>query len=141
MSHTKTKTMLVVGATGVIGRRVIQHLDAAADWRAVGVSRRKPAYETAAAPVSADLMDKDDCRAKLGALDGVTHLLYAAYSDRPTWAAQCAPNALMLENVLDGIEFNFLATAKSGETVLYFPLTGAAEAVRRFRICAASPEI
>ncbi len=101
---TEIKTMLVIGATGVIGRRTIQHLDAAQGWRAIGVSRRKPDYPTEAAHVSADLMDKDDCKAKLGALDGVTHLLYAAYSDRPTWAAQCAPNALMLENVLDGIE-------------------------------------
>jgi hypothetical protein len=44
-------------------------------------------------------------------------------------------------NVLDGIEFNFLATAKSGETVLYFQLEGAADAMRRFRVCVASPEI
>ena len=98
------KTMLVIGATGVIGRRAIQHLDAAPGWRAIGVSRRKPDYPTGAAHVSVDLTDKADCKAKLGALGGVTHMLYAAYTDRPTWAAQCAPNALMLENVLDGIE-------------------------------------
>lgn len=104
MSDAKTKTMLVVGATGVIGRRAIQHLDAAEDWGAIAVSRRKPDFATDAAHVSVDLMDKDDCRAKLGALDRVTHVLHAAYTDRPTWAEQCAPNALMLENVLDGIE-------------------------------------
>lgn len=44
-------------------------------------------------------------------------------------------------NVLDGIEFNIIAIAKSGETTLVFPLTGAAPAVRRFRVCVASPEI
>ena len=43
-------------------------------------------------------------------------------------------------NVLTGLEFNFLATARSGDTVLYFPLAGAAEAVQRFRLCAESPE-
>jgi len=100
----RIKTMLVVGATGVIGRRAMLHLDAAEGWRAIGVSRRKPDDRTDAAHVSADLMDKDDCRSKLGALEDVTHVLYAAYSDRPTWAEQCAPNALMLENVLNGIE-------------------------------------
>jgi hypothetical protein len=44
-------------------------------------------------------------------------------------------------NVLDGLEFNFIATAKSGETMLIFPLTEAAPSVRRFRACVASPEI
>ncbi len=44
-------------------------------------------------------------------------------------------------NVLDGLEYNFIATAKSGETMLIFPLTGAAPAVRRFKACVASPEI
>lgn len=44
-------------------------------------------------------------------------------------------------NVLDGIEFNFVAIARSGETALVFSLTGAAEPVQRFRLCAASPEI
>lgn len=44
-------------------------------------------------------------------------------------------------NVLDGLEFNFIATAKSGETMLIFSLTGAAPAVRRFRACVDSPEI
>ena len=44
-------------------------------------------------------------------------------------------------NVLDGLEYNFIATAKSGETMLIFSLTDAAPAVRRFRVCVASPEI
>lgn len=44
-------------------------------------------------------------------------------------------------NVLDGIEYNFVAIARSGETALVFSLTGAAEPVQKFRLCAASPEI
>ena len=44
-------------------------------------------------------------------------------------------------NVRDGIEFNFVALARAGETALGFSLTGAAEPVQRFRLCAASPEI
>lgn len=44
-------------------------------------------------------------------------------------------------NVLDGIEYNFVAIARSGETAFVFSLTGAAEPVQRFRLCAASPEI
>lgn len=44
-------------------------------------------------------------------------------------------------NLLDGIEFNFVALARSGDTALTFSLTGAASAVRRFRACVASPEL
>lgn len=39
-------------------------------------------------------------------------------------------------NVLNGLEFNTMATAFSGEAALRIPLTGAAEPVRRFRACA-----
>ena len=54
--------------------------------------------------IAVDLSDAAACREALGALREVTHVLYAAYTDRPTWAEQCAPNALMLENALNGIE-------------------------------------
>ncbi|MEM9683824.1 MAG: SDR family oxidoreductase [Pseudomonadota bacterium] len=103
MSSIDSKAMLVVGATGVIGRRTIEHLDAEGGWRAIGLSRRRPDFSTAAEHVSVDLMDKEDCIDKLGGLNEVTHILYAAYTDRPTWAEQCAPNAQMLENVMDGV--------------------------------------
>lgn len=98
------KTMLVVGATGVIGRTLIAHLDGLDDWGAIAVSRRPPDFPTRARHLAVDLTDPDDCRAKLGALGEVTHVCYAAYTDRPTWAEQCAPNAAMLRNALDGIE-------------------------------------
>ncbi len=44
-------------------------------------------------------------------------------------------------NLLDGIEHNYVALARSGETSLVFSLTGAASAVRRFKVCVASSEI
>jgi nucleoside-diphosphate-sugar epimerase len=37
-------------------------------------------------------------------LTAVTHIFYAAYQDRPTWAELVAPNLTMLTNVVDAIE-------------------------------------
>jgi len=42
-------------------------------------------------------------------------------------------------NVLDGIEFNRIATAVMGEARVPFPLDGAAEPVRAFRACTEAP--
>jgi hypothetical protein len=42
-------------------------------------------------------------------------------------------------NVLDGLEFNRLATALAGEAAVPFPLDGAAPEVRAFRDCLAAP--
>ncbi|CAG7638061.1 hypothetical protein PAESOLCIP111_03908 [Paenibacillus solanacearum] len=54
--------------------------------------------------VSADLLDPKDSRDKLSRLTEVTHIFYAAYQDRPTWAELVAPNLAMLVNVVEAIE-------------------------------------
>jgi nucleoside-diphosphate-sugar epimerase len=98
------KTALVVGATGVIGRALTRHFDGRDDWEVIAASRRPPGGAFGGRHVSVDLMDRDDCGSKLGAFGEVTHLFYAAYTDRPGWAAQCGPNAAMFENALDAVE-------------------------------------
>jgi len=56
-----------------------------------------------------DLTDAAACRAVLGALQGVTHIVYAALFEKPDlgqgWldADQIATNRLMLANLLDGV--------------------------------------
>jgi nucleoside-diphosphate-sugar epimerase len=99
-----TKTALVIGAHGVIGRNLIEHLATLPDWRVIGVSRRGGVDGERVRHVAADLSDASDTYAKLGALTEVTHVFYAAYQDRPTWAELVAPNLAMLTNVLDAIE-------------------------------------
>jgi nucleoside-diphosphate-sugar epimerase len=54
--------------------------------------------------VSVDLLDADDTRDKLGGLPEVTHVFYAAYQERPTWAELVPPNLAMLVNVVDAVE-------------------------------------
>ncbi|QRK12069.1 SDR family oxidoreductase [Archangium violaceum] len=101
---TQNKVALVVGAQGVIGRNLIEHLATLGDWDIIGLSRRGGASTGRVRYVEVDLLDRNDCRAKLGGLTRVTHLFYAAYQDRPTWAELVPPNLAMLVNVVDAVE-------------------------------------
>lgn len=98
------KVAVVVGAQGVIGRRLVEELAARGDWRVVGLSRRPADPGPRVEHLSVDLLDPVDTAAKLGHLTDVTHVFYAAFQDRPTWAELVPPNVAMLENVLDALE-------------------------------------
>lgn len=103
MEETK-KTALVVGAQGVIGRNLIDHLVELGDWSIIGLSRRFAEDRERIRNISVDLLDADDCRTKLKELKDVTHIFYAAYQERPTWAELVVPNLAMLQNAVEHIE-------------------------------------
>jgi len=101
---TQNKVALVVGANGVIGRNLVDHLATLSDWDVIGLSRRGGESTGRIRYVSVDLLDQDNCRGKLSGLTEVTHIFYAAYQDRPTWADLVPPNLAMLVNVIDAVE-------------------------------------
>lgn len=95
---------LVIGANGVIGSNLIQHLLTLPDWDIIGVSRRGGMDRERLRYVSVDVLDENDTIDKLGSLQEVTHIFYAAYQDRPSWAELVEPNLTMLMNVLNVVE-------------------------------------
>ncbi|WP_437725540.1 SDR family oxidoreductase [Sorangium sp. So ce861] len=100
----QNKVALVVGAQGIIGRNLIDHLEALGEWDVIGLSRRGGASAGRVRHAVVDLLDREDCRKKLGGLAEVTHIFYAAYQDRPTWAELVPPNLAMLVNVVEAVE-------------------------------------
>ncbi|MGO1076331.1 SDR family oxidoreductase [Inquilinus sp. CA228] len=98
------KTALVVGAQGVIGRNLVEHLATLEDWQVIGLSRRGGEAAGRVRHVAVDLLDPADARDKLGALSEVTHIFYAAFQDRPSWAELVAPNLAMLVNAVEAAE-------------------------------------
>lgn len=102
--NTQNKTALVVGAQGVIGRNLITHLQSLGDWDIVGLSRRGGEAGERLRHVAIDLLDRDGAREQLSSLTQVTHIFYAAYQERPSWAELVAPNLAMLVNLVDAIE-------------------------------------
>ncbi|WP_440119512.1 SDR family oxidoreductase [Paenibacillus sp. QZ-Y1] len=97
-------TALVIGAAGVIGKNLIDYLMTLPEWDIIGVSRRGGKDAPGLRYISADLLNEADTRAKLQDLTTVTHIFYAAYQDRPTWAELVQPNLAMLVNVVNTIE-------------------------------------
>lgn len=98
------KVALVVGARGVIGGRLTEHLAASGGWEAIGLSRRGGPSSARVRHVAVDLLDADHTRESLADLEPVTHVFYAAFQDRPTWSGLVEPNVAMLRNVLDAVE-------------------------------------
>lgn len=100
----RNKVALVAGANGVIGGNLVRHLAGLGDWRVIGLSRRGGQDAGPVRYLAVDLLDPVDTRAKLSSLTDVTHIFYAAYQDRPTWADLVAPNLAMLTHVVDALE-------------------------------------
>jgi len=99
---------LVAGSLGIVGSEVVSQL-AASGRDVVGVSRRAVSPGRPGRHLALDLTDAAACRTALGALQGVTHVVYAALFEKPDlgqgWldADQIATNRLMLANLLDGV--------------------------------------
>jgi nucleoside-diphosphate-sugar epimerase len=100
----RNKVALVVGAQGIIGRNLTNHLASLGDWDIVGLSRRGGENTSSVRHISVDLLDQHDCADKLSGLTQITHIFYAAYQERPTWAELVPPNLAMLTNVVQTVE-------------------------------------
>jgi len=98
------QTALVVGARGVIGGNLIEYLESLGEWNIVGLSRRGGQDRGRVRHIAVDLLDSEATADALRGLSQVTHVFYAAYQERNTWAELVPPNLAMLTNVVDAIE-------------------------------------
>ena len=74
------KRILVVGASGIVGRAAFEHF-ATAGWDAFGVSRRAPDLSVGT-HVPLDLLDDAACRDGLAALPPISHVVFAALQEK-----------------------------------------------------------
>ncbi len=95
---------IVTGATGVVGRYLLQHLVERGDCEIIAVSRRRPDIAGRYEHLAVDLLDPADCRAKLAARDDVTHVFYSAFLQDADPARHVARNTAMLVNLVESIE-------------------------------------
>src|SRR5690242_12274685 len=109
------KTVLVAGATGLVGRAAMKHFATEPGCDVLALSRRKPEETFGARWLPLDLTDRAACAALTHEFVGVTHLVYAALYEQPTLVAgwreqeQIQTNEAMLKNL-----FEPLSQAASG---------------------------
>ncbi len=103
------KTVLIAGASGLVGFAALRHFAAEPDTRVIALSRRPPHELFGATHIALDLDDPAACQAVATVLTDVTHLVYAALFELPSlvdgWreAAQIETNERMLRNLLDAL--------------------------------------
>ncbi|MGH6972014.1 MAG: NAD-dependent epimerase/dehydratase family protein, partial [Caulobacteraceae bacterium] len=101
-------TILIAGASGVIGQAAVEHFAASPGWRVLGASRRAPdpapaGYEH----VALDLTDAAACRSAADRFSEATHVAYAALFEKPGlvpgWYEQdqMQTNLSMMRNLMD----------------------------------------
>lgn len=101
------KTILVAGATGLVGYAAMKHFASEPDCDVIAVSRRRPSETFGATFIAADLDDRDACARIFGGMSRVTHVIYAALYEAPGlvegWreADQIARNDRMLRHLMD----------------------------------------
>jgi nucleoside-diphosphate-sugar epimerase len=105
-----SKTVLVVGASGLVGYACLKHFASQTDCDVVAVSRRQPEQTFGARWLPLDLSDAGQCAALAPEFARVTHLVYAALYERPGLVAgwreeeQIRTNERMLKNLFDPLE-------------------------------------
>lgn len=100
----RTGAALVIGAGGVIGGNLIEHLAIEGSWDVAGLSRRGGPDRDRVRHLRADLFDLGSTRTAFATASETTHVFYTAYQDRPTWKELVEPNVAMLRNVLDSLD-------------------------------------
>ncbi len=98
------KVALVAGASGVIGRGILECLTRRSDWEVIALARKPTEHVEHVRFLSVDLLDPRDCSDKLSALHDVSHVFFAAYKEQPTETGQVAVNGAMLRNLVQVVE-------------------------------------
>ena len=99
-----TNTVLVVGGNGIIGRNAVSYLHSTGNWNVLVTSASALDYDTPAAYVQLDLLNDQAVAQQAEALREVTHVIYAAYIEGKTLAAQTQVNLDLLRNLVLGLE-------------------------------------
>jgi nucleoside-diphosphate-sugar epimerase len=100
------RVVLVVGASGIVGRAAVARFRGEPDTRVIAVSRRRPDLDGDVDFQALDLTDAAACAAASASWGQVTHVVFAALYEKPGlirgWRddAQMQTNLAMLRNLM-----------------------------------------
>ncbi len=111
-----SRVVVVAGVHGVSGKAAAEHWRHVPDTTVYGLSRRTAPVPDGVHPITVDLLDPEDVRSKVGALQGVTHIVFGAYIEKSTAAEKSAVNVAILRNLLNAVE---VPSANLGHITFY----------------------
>ncbi|WAH36190.1 SDR family oxidoreductase [Alicyclobacillus dauci] len=99
-------TVLVAGASGIVGYNAMTYFEKLPNWKAIGLSRRIPKNRTLSSSnyIPADLYKPESFQPFSDQLQEVTHVVFAAYQHRSNVSELVAPNLQLLENLVIVLE-------------------------------------
>lgn len=97
------KRALIVGATGIVGLNVAEHLRELGGWEIHGASRRPPVGASYIQPHTVDLLKRDEAIAALSHL-APTHIFYCSWTLGANEDENIRLNGDMLKTVLDAFK-------------------------------------
>ncbi|MBM6594430.1 SDR family oxidoreductase [Microvirga pudoricolor] len=108
------KTVLIAGASGVVGQAALEHFLGRDDWDVVALSRRPPDVMPSRPyrHLPVDLRDAGSCRMAAAGLEDITHVVYTALYEKPGlvrgWRdpEQMEINLSMLRNLTESLLAN-----------------------------------
>jgi nucleoside-diphosphate-sugar epimerase len=107
------RTIVIAGATGVVGNAALEHFVKLGSWNVIAISRREPECEAGSfVHLPLDLTDAASCRDTLSRLKDVTRVIYAALYEKPGlirgWYErdQMETNLAMLRNLMEPLRKN-----------------------------------
>jgi len=99
-----TRTAVVAGASGLVGRCIVDQLRKAGGWNIIGLGRRAQTMPDVRW-IAVDLTNAVDCRRALNPLQEVTHVFYAGRYDHPEGVPESVEiNTAMLVNMINALE-------------------------------------
>jgi len=94
-------TALVVGATGMVGTRLVEHL-IGNGWSVIGLCQQPKTDSNQLRYLSLDLLNIDECDDKLGGIHNISHVFYAARAKHAEGGTEpIEENLAMLRNVVE----------------------------------------
>ena len=99
---TKANIALIVGATGLSGSYLGQHLKAQG-WTVVTLSRSAVDLAWSDRHIAVNLEDAAACKVALAAASDVTHLFFCTWSRQADEAGNVRVNSAMVRNLFDGM--------------------------------------
>jgi nucleoside-diphosphate-sugar epimerase len=93
------RTALIVGATGIVGANLAEHL-VQGGWKTFGLARRPTNDIPGLLPIATDLLDQAALETALSAVRP-THVFFASWARHATEAENIRVNGAMMANLLD----------------------------------------